>query len=163
MKTINVVLMSWLVAIIPAGLATATSTASFVAPLTGQQVVPAIDSKARGEVVMTLSHDGRSLQYKLTVQDITDVTMAHLHLAPKDKNGAIVAWLYPSAPPAQPKTGHFSGTLAAGTLTAAQLTGPLSGEPLNALVEKIKAGAIYVNVHTTQHPAGEIRGQVMAE
>lgn len=163
MKTIIVVLMSWLVVIIQAGSGSANPTSSFAASLTGQQVVPAINSKARGEVVMTLSQDSRSLHYKLIVQDINDVTMAHLHLAPKGQNGPIVAWLYPSAPPAQPKSGHYSGTLAAGILTAARLTGPLSGEPLNALLGKIEAGEIYVNVHTVQHPAGEIRGQVVAE
>jgi hypothetical protein len=28
------------------------------------------------------------------------------------------------------------------------------------LIEEIKAGNTYVNVHTTQHPGGEIRGQI---
>jgi hypothetical protein len=161
MKTVKIVLMSCcLTTAVLVGLTAANPPTRFVATLTGKQAVPAVDTKAGGEVLFTLSQDGKSLQYKMTVRDIADVTMAHLHMAPKGKNGAIVAWLYPAAPPPKPKAGLFSGTLAEGTLTAAQLTGPLSGKPLNALVEKIKSGEIYVNVHTDRHPGGEIRGQV---
>jgi hypothetical protein len=50
--------------------------------------------------------------------------------------------------------------LATGTITAADLVGPLAGQPLSALVDAMEAGETYVNVHTSQFPAGEIRGQI---
>jgi hypothetical protein len=38
--------------------------------------------------------------------------------------------------------------------------GQLAGATLADLVEHIVAGNAYVNVHTSQFPAGEIRGQI---
>ncbi len=49
----------------------------------------------------------------------------------------------------------------AGTITAANLTGPLAGRSMSDLVAAIRAGNIYINLHTRQFPGGEIRGQLM--
>ncbi|MGH2603614.1 MAG: CHRD domain-containing protein [Dehalococcoidia bacterium] len=38
--------------------------------------------------------------------------------------------------------------------------GSLAGQPLSALIAQIQSGNAYVNVHTTQFPGGEIRGQL---
>ena len=81
-------------------------------------------------------------------------------MAPQGSNGGIVVWLYPSAPPLQLIPGRSQGVLAEGDITAANLTGALAGQELADLVEQIRAGNTYVNVHTTQFPPGEIRGQV---
>ena len=71
----------------------------------------------------------------------------------------MVVPLYPT--PAFPaRTGTVNGLLVTGTFTAQNLTGPLQGMTLSDLVTQINNGQIYVNVHTTAHPAGEIRGQV---
>jgi len=48
-----------------------------------------------------------------------------------------------------------------GTITAADLTGPLAGRTMSDLLAAIRAGNIYVNFHTAAFPAGEIRGQLM--
>jgi hypothetical protein len=40
------------------------------------------------------------------------------------------------------------------------LIGPLAGQPFSALLNQMQAGNTYVNVHTVQNPAGEIRGQI---
>ena len=34
------------------------------------------------------------------------------------------------------------------------------GKPLSALVKAIQDGDAYVNIHTAEHKAGEIRGQI---
>jgi hypothetical protein len=148
-------------------LATAMPTASavgqgqtFVAPSSGAQEVPPNDSLARGQTIFRLSADGEELGYRLVVANLDNVTQAHIHLAPAGVNGPVVAWLYPSAPPAQLIPGRSSGVLATGTITAADLVGPLAGQELSALVEAMEAGNTYVNVHTSQFPPGEIRGQI---
>jgi len=48
-----------------------------------------------------------------------------------------------------------------GTITAADLTGPLAGRTMGDLLAAIRSGNIYVNLHTAAFPAGEIRGQLM--
>jgi hypothetical protein len=50
--------------------------------------------------------------------------------------------------------------LAEGDITAANLTGSLTGLDLQDLIDEINAGNIYVNVHTSQNPPGEIRGDI---
>ncbi|HVC00468.1 MAG TPA: CHRD domain-containing protein, partial [Candidatus Dormibacteraeota bacterium] len=88
-----------------------------------------------------------------------EVTMAHIHMAAAGKNGPVAVWLYPTK--SYPvKTGKFSGLLARGTITAAQLGGPLKGQTIADLVKEIRDGDAYVNVHTKAHPGGEIRGQI---
>jgi hypothetical protein len=86
--------------------------------------------------------------------------MAHIHLAPVGVNGPVVVWLYPSAPPAQLIPGRFNGVLAEGVITDASLVGPLLGNELSVLIDALISGNAYVNVHTSQFPPGEIRGQI---
>jgi CHRD domain len=50
--------------------------------------------------------------------------------------------------------------IAQGTITAGKLVGPLKGKTIDDLVEQIRAGKTYVNVHTKEHPDGEIRGTI---
>ncbi|PYV08229.1 MAG: hypothetical protein DMG07_26405 [Acidobacteria bacterium] len=61
--------------------------------------------------------------------------------------------------------------LAEGTITAADLVGPLTGNPLSELITAMEDGNAYVNAHTNDgvaptntgpgdFPGGEIRGQI---
>ena len=131
-----------------------------VAPLSGAEEVPAVDTNARGVGVVKVSADGESLSYKLIVANIENVLQAHIHVGAVGQNGPVVAFLYPPGPPPVLIPGRSDGVLATGTITAANLVGPLMGEPFDALVDEIRAGNTYVNVHTTQFPGGEIRGQL---
>lgn len=106
--------------------------------------------------MFTLSPDGTMIIYRITVNNITDVFASHIHLAPAGVNGGVVVPLFTGAKP-----GVFSGVLAEGAITAANLGGPLLGMPLRSLLAEMEAGNTYVNVHTTAHPGGEIRGQIM--
>jgi hypothetical protein len=61
-----------------------------------------------------------------------------------------------------PGTGLVNGLLASGTVTAADLVGRLLGMPLTPLLTEMTTTNTYVNVHTLDLPAGEIRGQIVA-
>ena len=133
---------------------------NFTAHLSGGEEVPPVATLAQGQAVFQLSKDGTELSYRLIVANIEDVLQSHIHLAPAGVNGPVVVWLYPSAPPAQLIPGRFNGVLAEGTITAADLVGPLVGMDLSDLIAAMEAGNTYVNLHTTQYPGGEIRGQI---
>src|SRR5258708_10948620 len=138
----------------PAG----AQSAKFEAALSGKEQAPPIDTPAKAAFV--LSGKGKSLHYTLSVVDIENATMAHIHIGHAGEEGPIAVWLYPSNSSDVVKKGKFTGVLAQGTITAANLIGPLQGTSLENLVSDIKAGDAYVNVHSTAHPGGEIRGQL---
>ena len=135
---------------------------NFTAHLSGDQEVPANSSLAQGQAIFQLSKDGTELSYKLIVANLDNVRMAHIHIAPAGSNGGVVVWLYPSAPPMMLIPGATNGILAQGVITQANMvgTGPNLGLTFGGLIEKIKAGNAYVNVHTAQFGPGEIRGQI---
>ncbi|MBI2906163.1 MAG: CHRD domain-containing protein [Chloroflexi bacterium] len=132
----------------------------FKATLAGANEVPPVATQATGEATFFLSQDGMSLTFKLTAANIENITQSHIHTAATGVNGPVVAWLYPSAPPAVLIPGAFNGVLSEGTLTADSLRGVLAGRPLAELIAAIRVGNAYVNVHTSQRPGGEMRGQI---
>jgi hypothetical protein len=154
------------ISLLTAGLVVALASAvladhqrNFTAPLSGDQEVEPVDTRARGVAHFQVSRDGSELGYRLNVANIEDVFAAHIHL--ESPGGPVVAWLYPEdGPPAQLIEGRFSGRLATGTITADDLEGPLEGANLSALIDQILDGNAYVNVHTTAHGAGEIAGAI---
>lgn len=132
--------------------------ATFTTSLMGAEEVPPVSTMASGDAMFVLSDDGTQLAYTVTVSGISDVFAAHIHLAPAGSNGSVVAGLF-----GVKMFGPFDGTLAQGTITAADLKGPLAGMSLEALIAEIKAGNTYVNVHTAANPPGEIRGQIVTQ
>ena len=96
------------------------------------------------------------LSFQLSLKNINGVTGANIHNGKQGENGPVVADLFnPSGP-----TGAINGKLAAGTLTSSKLTGSLQNKELSALVNMIRSGEAYVNIHTTQNQNGEVRGQI---
>ena len=86
------------------------------------------------------------------------VTAAHLHCGTPGTNGDVVVDLAPTTP--------VSGVFVAKTFTNADVI-PKTDEECPVLINNIASlayamytGTIYVNVHSTQNPGGEIRGQV---
>ncbi len=128
----------------------------FFAKLRGRNEVPPVETDARGEAFFKLSLDKLSLKFKLDLFDIEDVVAAHLHLGSKGTNGPVVAFLFgPITNPVSIKCATLTGAI-----TQEDLVGPLAGQTLGTLVNEIISGNIYINVHTVQHPNGEIRGQL---
>ena len=135
---------------------------NFVAPLSGAEEVPPVETRAQGVAYFQLNKAGDELRYKVVVANISDVLMAHIHVAPAGENGGVVAWLYPGGPPPQLIEGRAQGLLAEGVITAGDLVGALEGSALSELIDAIRARNTYVNVHTSANQGGEIRGQIDA-
>ncbi len=155
MKTLKLILFAVFAIFLTASLGLAAAY-RFEAKLTGKDETPmAVKTKARGEIDLKMSKDGKELTYVLKVKDIENATAAHIHAGKKGEEGAPVVGLFKG-----PKEGKFSGVLAKGTITDDKLVGPLAGKTVEDLEKMIKEGDAYVNVHTTQDPGGEIRGQL---
>lgn len=155
------------VLVIVAGLAVSAVRAdddrtSFIAILSGANEAEPVDTKARGVAFFQASDDMMSLRFRVIVANIEDVMMAHIHFAvPPTPAGGVVVWLYPAAPPASLIAGRFQGVLAEGVIIASNLVGAFAGMTVADLVHHIELGHTYVNVHTSAHPGGEIRGTIV--
>jgi len=117
--------------------ATAFGAAINVA-LSGAQEVPPVATNAAGTGTITVGDD-KSVSGSVTTTGVAG-TAAHIHEAPAGKNGGVVVPMT--------KSGDNTWTFAAG----AKLT--------DAQMESLKAGNLYINVHSAANPGGEIRGQL---
>ncbi len=115
----------------------------FIAFLSGDNEVPPVDTDASGIGWFHLADDGM-LTWKVEVSDITDITMAHIHQGAPGAIGPVVITLYNG-------TGDFDPDH------------PISGSAMLTpeQIDTLLAGNYYVNVHTTAHGGGEIRGQIV--
>jgi len=131
-----------------------------VIDLKGDQVVPPAQTNASGtftllvEVGPTGSFD---ISYQLDVKDVADISAAHIHLGAAGADGPVIVPLFAGPP----RSGTFSGTLASGTISEADLTGPMQGKTFQELAGAVLTGQTYVNVHTDKYPNGELRGQIV--
>ena len=106
--------------------------------LTGDQEVPANDSKAVGTGRITVGADG-SVSGSVAAPTLQAMA-AHIHVGAPGVNGPVII----------PLTGSEGGVWsvpAGAKLTAEQM-------------DAYKAGNLYVNIHTAEHKGGEIRTQL---
>ena len=127
---------------------------NFRAHLSGGEEVPAVDTRAQGQAIFSFDRDGSELHYKLIVANIDDVFAAHIHCAPEGVNGPVGVTLFSGGPTSD------SGILAQATVTEPDADNGCTWEDLGDVRAAIASGDTYVNVHTTAHPPGEIRGQI---
>ncbi|HKJ57592.1 MAG TPA: spondin domain-containing protein [Halobacteriales archaeon] len=124
----------------------------FEATLSGDEEVPPVETDASG--ASSLEFDGDELAYEVTVEDIDDVTAAHIHCGPRGANGPVGVTLF-EGDPVSP-----DGVLAEGTVSAPDDGNDCGWTDLDDVVAGLRSGNTYVNVHTEANPAGEVRGQV---
>jgi hypothetical protein len=128
----------------------------FATTLSGSQEVPTVSTVTTGRAAFEVADNGDSIEYTVDVWNGEDITAAHLHCAPKGANGAVAVSLFSSGDGID-----VNGELESGEITNNDVTNNCSGiDDLGDLVEEIEDGDIYVNVHSTSHPDGLIRGQL---
>lgn len=142
--------------LLPAAVSAQTLTSQWGAALSGANEVPANTSAARGTFTATIDEAANTITWSLAVPTITNATAAHLHTGQAGINGPIALNLFaaPAGSPAQ-------AINVSGTSKGSDLVGPLQGN-FQEFIRAVKGGTIYVNVHTTGNPGGEIRSQVVA-
>ena len=131
-----------LAATLGAGPAAAQAYRTFLA---GSNEVPPTETTARG--IVTADRDGSTVSIGGYFEDLTsDIQAAHLHLGAPGQNGGVIFSLVVAS----------SEENTAGIFDPADNSFTFNGEQLAAL----EAGNIYVNVHTSEYPNGEIRGNL---
>lgn len=143
---------------VPAGADTHFPNSVFTAELAGDNEVPAIASAGSGFASATISEDGTAIDFSLYVNDLDDVTMAHIHVGSPDENGPVTAFLFGPEDPGVAADGLIAeGTINEGDLIA---TDAVFDGTMTQLIQLMRSGETYVNVHTEENPSGEIRGQL---
>ena len=129
--------------------AAAQQSLKYAAQMNGAAETPPNTEKATGTATMTLANN--QLRYTITVKSLSGQPMsAHIHAG---KVGV-------AGPPVYTFTINSitSGTLAEGSIDLTKdVSKGVSGDSLRVL---LNTGNAYVNVHTSAHAAGEIRGQL---
>ena len=127
------------------------------AQLSGQDEVPAVETSATGEGKFTIPAND-TMKFVVNVTGISNASAAHIHMGKAGENGDVIVDLL-NAPEKKDKNTAY-GMIFRGNITDSILTGPMQGKTLDDLAAAIESGDAYVNVHTSEHKDGEIRGQV---
>lgn len=132
----------------------------FSAVLRGENERPnPVPTTMSGDAQFTVADDASSVDYTVNVEEGDNVTAAHIHIGSRDVAGPIVVTLFSDLD----EPVDVDGELSSGTFTEEDLEGPMAEDTLEDLLDEIRAGNAYVNVHTVQYPDGEVRGQIEEE
>ena len=131
-------LAALLLAGLVAGCASTISASKAMVTLSGSNEVPAVVTAASGDAWFTVDRDW-TVNGKVTTSGIA-ATAAHIHEAKQGQNGPVIVPLA--------RTADNEWSVPPNTrLTEAQF-------------KSYRAGSLYVNVHSTAFPGGELRGQL---
>jgi hypothetical protein len=133
-------------AIVLAGaLGIVVASASMSQPISTQQIVlsgsnevPPVTTSASGTGTVTINPD-HTVSANVTVKGMT-ATASHIHEGAAGANGPVIV----------PFTKTGDNTFAA----------PAGAKLTDSQYASYKAGNLYVNAHSAEHPAGEIRAQL---
>lgn len=126
----------------------------FRAHLSGGEENPPVDTMAQGQATFRADRAGTEIGYRLIVANIEGVFASHIHCAPAGVNGPIGVTLFTGGPVSP------DGVLAEGTIEEPDAGNACGWTTLEDVLRAMRSGMAYVNVHTLEHPPGEIRGQI---
>src|SRR6266851_92812 len=130
--------------------------------LTGFRETPPILTTGTGTFKSTLDAAGTSLSYTLTFSSLSSAsTVAHIHFGQPGVAGTPIAFLCGGGgkPTCPPSGGTVTGTIVPTDVLAVPSQG-INGGSFPDFLAVMRSGDAYVNVHSTNHPGGEIRGQI---
>lgn len=143
---------------------------NLAAILSGYQEVNAVSTTGNARFVARISRDETEVHWKLSYADLeSPMTQSHIHFNARALNGPIVVFLCTNLGngptgtqlcPQPPAT--IEGTITANDVGAGGAAQGLEAGNLAELIDAIRAGATYVNIHSTGRPGGEVRGQIGA-
>ncbi|MCC5806265.1 MAG: CHRD domain-containing protein [Opitutales bacterium] len=119
---------------------------TFTLPLSGLQEVPQVVTPGSGTATVTLDSETNELTWDVSYENMLGtLTMAHFH-GPADfgENAGVLVNM-------NPDLGSNTGTIVG------------SATVTNEVRDNVLAGMTYINLHSSEFGAGELRGQVIPE
>jgi hypothetical protein len=143
------------IALLLSATAASAQVVSMIATLTGGEETPAVLTGAVGTAAVSVDVTNSELSITLSLFNFpTSTTAGHIHVGPRGVAGPVVIDL------GIPRVvGDLAFTLRANAarFTARPEIGIIT---MTDAIQAIVGGNAYINIHTTQFPAGEIRGQL---
>lgn len=138
----------------------------YKARLSPASEVPAVESEATGSAVLSRRPDG--LDFMISVRRLdTAPFVAHIHgPAAEGVNASPLITLCGPAPSAVADCAADYDPVNDAYRIQGRITSSLlaqSGVSAATLDGYLEAGLVYVNVHTSEHPGGEVRGQLIGQ
>lgn len=136
--------------------------------LSGYQETPlALSTTGTGRFRAQIDKNRQQITYTLSYSGLEgNVTQAHIHFGAEAQTGGISVFLCSNLGngPAGTQACPAAPATVSGTITPTDVIGPTAqgigpGE-FTELVNAIRAGVTYVNVHSTTYPVGEIRAKL---
>lgn len=129
---------------------------TWVANMNAANERPVGASTATGTGTVEFVDNGTSIDWTMTLNNVSAVLFSHIHgPATVDQNAPVIINLFmPNG-----ATGTLNGVVARGTITDANN----ANVSLATLRTMLDAGTTYANVHTTQFQPGAIRGQIVRD
>lgn len=136
---------------------------TFKAAMAGAGEIPANTSTGSGTFTATLDTATNVFTYDITFSGLTSpVNNGHIHGPAFATANAGTTINFNTLAGATFSFGQTAGTAhgSAVLTSATQITAAINGDSLKKI---LMAGMAYANIHTTQNPGGEIRGQIVKQ
>lgn len=130
---------------------------TFKARLSGEDEVPPVATDSSGKFKVRFDKHYTEAEMTLSVNDGVRIQQAHLHCAPAGSNGPIVVFVAGLNSAGYDVDGKWISNAIA---TKSSIVNTTCGETLADLAASMRAGSVYVNVHSVASPGGVIRGQL---
>ena len=125
---------------------------------------PVYSTEASAELQLKFQRDLDAFEFELRLADIQGVTKAHLHCAVAGETGPLVVEFFPT----QAGGVDYDGFVVQDIFTNANIKPIMNdadcGVTINnvaSLYEAVLQRKIYLNIHTTTWPSGELRAQIL--
>ncbi len=137
------------------------------AHLVGVNEVPSVSSPASATFRAVIDEAAGTISYTLKYEGfLNTVTQSHFHFGQHHTSGGVSVFICtnlgnsPGSPGCPAASAEISGVATAASVIGPAGQGIAAGE-FAELIAAIRAGSVYVNIHSNIFPAGEIRGQVI--
>ncbi len=137
------------------------------ADLEGFQEVPALSTTGEGRCDVKANKAGTEIEATVSYSGLEgEVTQSHVHFGQPGVSAGVMFFFCSNlgngpanTPACPPAPGSVTRTIVAADIIGPAGQGIAAGE-IDEVIQAIRSGAAYCNVHSTLYPPGEIRGQL---